>query len=181
MSLRATWIKSAGALVGLALLAGRPLPSLASAMPAQTVAPLSPVERDVLNRLNAAREAAGVAAVRPAAEISGIAQARSADMVARRYFAHEIPGCAASLDRCNVLGILDSRHVSYRWAGEILEWNLFLTRFDQNQTDAMAVEDFLHSPLHRAILLDPRYTEAGVGVAIGPDEKMLLTVVFLQT
>ena len=181
LSFRSAWIHAAGALAALTLTVVYPGASFAALSVPVGVEQLSPAESDVLHRLNDARQAAGIPPVTAASTIDAIARGRSDDMASRNYFAHEIPGCSALLDRCNVLGILDSRHISYHWAGEILEWNLFLTRFDQEQADAMAVEDFMRSPLHRAILLDPRYTEAGVGVGLGPDKKMLLTVVFLQT
>ncbi|MHB8619742.1 MAG: CAP domain-containing protein, partial [Chloroflexota bacterium] len=132
--------------------------ALAAAPPA---APVSPSEQDVLANVNAARRRHGLAPVVLSAGLDQVASWRSADMVAHKYFSHTFPGCNPEEGRwsslrkapCNFLGILDSQHVGYRWAGEVLEWNLFLTQFSPRQTDSMAVNDLLHSPLHRDIIL----------------------------
>lgn len=182
------WVRLAVG-VGLAVALLAPAPPAGATAP--SVSPFASVENDVMGRINAARLQRGVPSVDADGQLGAIAYARSADMVARAYFSHVNPDCGAQADRwlllpavgripCNVLALLDEKQVPYQWAGEILEWNLFLTQMAQDQADVRAVGDFLHSPAHRDILLDPRFNRAGTGVAIGSDRKMLLTVIFIQ-
>ncbi len=158
--------------------------------PSQAAAtPFAIVESDIFVRVNMMRAQNGIGPVTPDPQLAEIAYRRSSDMVSRNYFSHTFPDCQPERDvrwssalgiPCNVLGLLDSRRIAYAWAGEILEWNLFLTQFDQQQTDAMAMADFLRSPAHKSILLEPRFTNAGAGVAIGLDKKMIVTIIFTQ-
>ena len=74
-------------------------------------------------------------------------------MAARNFFDHDTPEGVGPGDRLTAAG--------YRWAfyGESLG-----AGFTSAQA---AFESWINSPPHRAILLDPKYTEIGVGYASG--------------
>jgi len=87
------------------------------------------------------------------------ASAHSASMVVHGYFAHEGPG--GSMDhRISRAGYLAS-------AGEFVIGE-DIGGGDGHRGSPMAVvRDWMHSPVHRANILDPKFRDAGVGVARG--------------
>jgi uncharacterized protein YkwD len=110
--------------------------------------------------LNAARAAAGRAPLRARPSLEEAATAHAADMVERRYFAHESPGGSNAADRARAAGYIGDAD---RWRiGEILIW----TRGAPLTANA-AVDAWLASPAHRRILLQRRYEDVGVGIAAG--------------
>jgi len=80
--------------------------------------------------------------------LSAAAAAHAADMAARGYFDHLSPEGSRPGDRVDQTG--------YRWrlVGETIA---------EAGTDVLALVAWNNSPSHRAALIDPRYTEAGVG------------------
>jgi uncharacterized protein YkwD len=81
-------------------------------------------------------------------------------MVARHYFAHTSLGGATLTDRIRRAGYLPSQG---RWsAGEILAW-----ASGSQATPRGLVDAWMASPEHRRILLDPKFSDVGVGVVAG--------------
>ncbi len=148
-------------------------------------------EEDLFARINLSRLERGLSALVPDSRLRELAAQRSADMLNRNYFSHVIPGCdrqsnalgplATAPAPCDFMALLDSQRVPYLAAGEVLEWNLYLTQFSQDQTDAMVIAELMRSPLHQQILLDVRFTNGSVGVAIGPDKRMIMTVLVTRS
>jgi uncharacterized protein YkwD len=87
------------------------------------------------------------------------ASAHSVSMVTHDYFAHEGPGGTVD-GRISRAGYLVSAHAFT--IGE----NIAAGGGRQGSPEAI-VEDWMHSPPHRANILDPSYRDAGVGVARG--------------
>jgi uncharacterized protein YkwD len=87
------------------------------------------------------------------------ASAHSVSMVTHDYFAHEGPG-----------GSVDSR---ISRAGYLARARAFTVGENiaagggRDGSPEAIVEDWMHSPPHRANILDPSYRDAGVGVARG--------------
>jgi uncharacterized protein YkwD len=142
-------------------------PQLASPPPPSAV---NGMESNLLAGINAQRAAAGAPPVSLAPELADFAHWRSADMAAHNFFAHSTSAGRGSLDA------LRDRGINYTLAGEILEKN----NFDDAETVGAAVNDFLNSPAHRAIMLDGRYTQVGVGFAVGGDGMHYFTAVFIR-
>jgi uncharacterized protein YkwD len=91
------------------------------------------------------------------------AQRYSLDMVARRFFAHVSPDGATLDRRVRRTGYL--RGARSWMLGEDIGW-----AEEPIATASSIVRAWMHSPSHRAIILDPRFSDAGVGVAAGvPD------------
>lgn len=121
-----------------------------------------------LTNLN--RTTNGLAALLMDRELNPVALSRSEDMLQRNYFSHQIPP-----DNHTVIDIFKSLGMSFRSAGENIEWNT-ATEFSTVQ---YASNDFFNSPSHRANILNPPYNKIGAAVAEGSGRRMY-TVLFMQ-
>jgi uncharacterized protein YkwD len=113
--------------------------------------------------MNGARANNGVAPVQQHGTLVGLARWRSADMLAKDYFSHTIPGCG-----CLVYAYYDSNGLGYDWAGENIGWNSGLA---DSQSPVRVHEQFMGSAGHRANVLDRRFTHGGVGAAAADGKK----------
>jgi uncharacterized protein YkwD len=147
--------------VGLGRLEGAPLYTFLFAVPeeewfaAQTAAlrDLARLRAAMLDRVNAERKRAGVRPLAANPRLDQAAQRHAADMLARRYFAHESPEGNTVRERSKAAGY------DWREIGEnIAEGQL---------TVAEVMDSWMHSPGHRRNLLDPGFRELGVGIALG--------------
>ncbi len=110
--------------------------------------------------INRARAEHGLASLRSAGALERAAAAHSRDMVRRDFFSHESPGGSTPQQRIDRTGYLNGAR---SWAiGETIAWGT-----GGYATPSSIVRGWLHSPGHRAILLDGRYHDLGIGVAIG--------------
>jgi uncharacterized protein YkwD len=81
-------------------------------------------------------------------------------MVARHYFAHVAPGGATPEARAIAANYITA---TVRWEiGECLAWGS-----GRAQTPAATVRHWMHSPMHRAIVLASWARDAGVGITTG--------------
>lgn len=128
---------------------------------------MPPLEAQFLDLLNADRIGNGLAPLEYDASLAAIARWRSEDMASRGYFSHDIGGY-------QVFQVLKDQGISYRIAGENLAFNYF----QPDQTAPAAEQALMQSPGHRANILRPDYTHAGVGIAFAPDGRVLFTQIF---
>ncbi|MEU2560192.1 CAP domain-containing protein [Streptomyces longispororuber] len=113
----------------------------------------SSAEAQVLALVNEERAKAGCRPVRADDRLAALAEAFSADMAARGFFAHTDPDGATPWDRAEKAGIKDL-------GGENIA---------RGQTDARAVMDaWMNSPGHRANILNCDYKTLGVGAHFAP-------------
>ena len=131
---------------------------------------MNSMEANLLAGVNAQRAAAGVPPVSINPALAGFAHWRSSDMASRNYFSHTTP------EGKNSLQLLRDRGISYSLAGEILDKN----DYGQAAAAKEAIANFLQSSAHRSIMLDPRYTQVGVGYALGSDGMNYFTAVFIR-
>jgi uncharacterized protein YkwD len=126
---------------------------------ATTVAPSTSAQA-VRCLVNAERAKRGLPPVRSVARLRLAAQRHAADMVRRGYFAHEGPDGSTLTSRARRAGYLSgARRYSL---GETIGWG------EAELSSAGAIVDaWMHSPGHKAIILDRRFTEVGVGIAAG--------------
>ncbi len=121
---------------------------------------LREVERGIFRLTNEARRRQGVPALSWDAALARVARAHSADMLRRGYFRHESPEGRTPHER-----VKDG--VSYALAGS--GENLWGAQGDQpleaERLPRIIVDTWLASPGHRANLLNPAFTDMGVGVA----------------
>jgi uncharacterized protein YkwD len=110
--------------------------------------------------LNQQRAGQGRSATSPNHRLALAAGRHAADMVARHYFAHTSLGGSTFVDRIRRTGYLPSKG---RWsAGEILAW-----ASGSQATPRGIVNAWMDSPEHRKILMDPTFSDVGVGVTFG--------------
>jgi uncharacterized protein YkwD len=110
--------------------------------------------------LNQERAGQGRTATSPNHRLAVAASRHAADMVARHYFAHTSLGGSTFVDRIRRTGYLPPKG---RWsAGEILAW-----ASGTQATPRGIVDAWMASPEHRTILMDPKFSEVGVGVTFG--------------
>jgi uncharacterized protein YkwD len=109
--------------------------------------------------VNAEREQRGLHRLHGDRRLHAVAVHQATDMVERSYFSHVTPGGSDFGDRVRAAGY----GRGHWWhAGEALAWGT-----QSRATPAVVVQEWLDSPHHRDILLDPQYRELAVGVAPG--------------
>jgi uncharacterized protein YkwD len=108
-------------------------------------------ESGILNAMNQVRVAAGLRPLRFDGKLHAAARAHSADMMRRGYFGHGAFGRRMS-----------GFHVHAKTVGENLAWGT-----GPYSAAKAVVQEWLTSPEHRANLLRPGFSRAGVGSAVG--------------
>jgi len=118
------------------------------------------MEAKMLELINEERVKRGLNALKADPEMQVVARAHAADMFARGYFSHYTPENKDPFDR------MKDRHVKFLTAGE----NLSLAR-----TLIMAHEGLMHSPGHRANILQPAFGRVGIGILDGGIYGIMVT------
>jgi uncharacterized protein YkwD len=134
----------------------------------------------MLDLINAERARAGAAPLSIDGVLDGVAQARSQDMIDRRYFSHHIPAGPTG-PAGMVFDILDRSHIQYAMAGENIALNNYINFYALTRTVEQTNTDLMNSPEHRANLLEPKYARIGIGMAFEQGTgKLIVTEVFVQ-
>jgi uncharacterized protein YkwD len=145
------------ALLPAASAAGRPPCGNSKAAPARLT--LHQMRSSELCLVNRVRAHYGLVALNFNAKLRDSATGHSDSMVVHRYFAHEGPGGSVDsrISRAGYLAQARSFVIGENIGGgtghQGSPWEIF--------------EDWMHSPPHRANILDPSFRDAGVGVARG--------------
>jgi uncharacterized YkwD family protein len=106
-------------------------------------------EREVVRLVNEIRRSNGLSELALNEELSRVARIKSEDMAENNYFSHNSPTYGSPFDMMKKFGI------SYRTAGENIA---------KGQRSAQAVVDaWMNSEGHRANILNPSFTQIGVG------------------
>jgi uncharacterized protein YkwD len=146
-----------------------PAPVQAPAAPAQVG--LSAVENYLLTAINQQRSAAGLTPVQVDGAITGLARSRSNDMAERNYFSHNTP------EGKNFLPMMSESKIAYKFAGEILARN----NYPDDEAGKIAIDSYLGSSAHKAIMLDGRFSLVGIGYTKSAEDGMqYYTVIFVQ-
>jgi uncharacterized protein YkwD len=134
---------------------GEPSEALAATCASATAKPTM-----TLCLINVQRHRHGLPAVRLNPRLSQAARAHSRDMVRRRYFSHTTPEGLSFADRIRGTGYL---RASRRWfVGENLAWG-----WRGRDSARRIVRAWMHSPPHREVMLNPAFSEVGIGIASG--------------
>jgi uncharacterized protein YkwD len=110
--------------------------------------------------VNVQRRRHGLPPVLSSRRLRHAAEGLAGDMVRRKFFSHVTPGGSTVSSRVRRTGYLAGAR---NWSlGETLAWG------EANDATAAAlVDSLMHSPPHRAIILDRKFREIGVGIAFG--------------
>ncbi|MCW3041191.1 MAG: hypothetical protein JWM31_3096 [Solirubrobacterales bacterium] len=146
--------------VGTTATASASASACANAAAATQAQDLDRAARTVRCLINDARARRHLPAVRPASRLQRAAARHSRAMLSAGLFDHTVPGELPLAVRVRRTGYLTRAR---RWSlGEAIAW----AQGDQTSPRAL-VAALLASPPHRAILLDPRFREIGVGLLRG--------------
>lgn len=107
----------------------------------------------IVDLVNAERAKAGLKPVTLNTELSHMAAVKARDMRDNHYFSHNSPIYGSPFEMMKSFGI------QYSYAGENIAAG--------QRTPEEVMEDWMNSPGHRANILNPNFTEIGVGVAKG--------------
>jgi uncharacterized protein YkwD len=130
---------------------------------------ITSVEKQAFDLINKKRSEAGLEPLVWNDELAELARLHSQDMADQKYFSHRGSDGSMVDDRADKLGIKN-------WSA-IGENIAFERGFDDAAN--FAVERWMESPTHKQNLLDKRWKETGMGVAILPDGTFYFTQVFL--
>ncbi|HEU4674439.1 MAG TPA: CAP domain-containing protein [Motilibacteraceae bacterium] len=131
------------------------LTALALAGPVRPAAAQGPGTATILAQVNASRAAAGLRPLALASDLSSVAYAWSRHMATTTVLAHN-PNLTGQVDDWQVVG----ENVGY----------------GPTVTDVETA--FMNSPRHRANILEPRYTQIGLGVVVDAQGTSWITQVF---
>jgi uncharacterized protein YkwD len=108
--------------------------------------------------INEERSANGLGALAPNGSLGRAGEHHARAMNSRNFFGHEPDGSPAS--RARQRGYMAG--ASWWMVGETLAWGR-----GSNGTPAAALSAMMASPMHRGVILDGRWRDLGVGVAMG--------------
>lgn len=127
--------------------------SVSLILPSYSVLSGAITQPNIVSLTNEARANQGLAALKTNAKLAAAAQAKAQDMLAKQYFAHTSPSGTTPWSWIRQAGY------SYSVSGENLAIHY--------TTAEGAFAGWLASPSHRANIVNPKFTEIGVGVAEG--------------
>ncbi|MDA0841118.1 MAG: CAP domain-containing protein [Planctomycetota bacterium] len=132
------------------------------ALSSSTTAAASPTSQ-LLGMINDERQRNGLDALNLDSRLSRVALAHSRDMLETDFFAHDSPSTG------NLKQRLESANIDFPVAGENLGFASSLSEVNRI---------LFESPGHRANLLNPEFTNVGLGIVNKEDGSFLVTQVF---
>ena len=133
----------------------------ADAGPSQATAPQ--LVRSTLCLLNGERSKRRMKRLRLNGRLSVAATRHASDMVRRDYFSHDSTSGKSFVDRIKLTGYL--RSASSWYVGENLAWGA-----GERSTPRSQLHAWMNSPGHRANIVNRRFREVGIGIAVGAPE-----------
>ena len=115
----------------------------------QTDSSVLAFEKEVVRLVNEQRVQNGLKPLKENWELSRVARYKSQDMVDKRYFSHTSPTYGSPFQMIKDFGL------SFRTAGENIAYG--------QRTPQAVVTAWMNSSGHRANILNPSYTQIGVG------------------
>jgi uncharacterized protein YkwD len=147
------------------------IPQVHYAAPAAATAPdpLRALAHKVFDKVNRQRRLHGLHELAWNDAVAAQARLQSLNMMQRGFFSHFDPQRGSLASRLNRSGIGWTR------CGE----NIFREQGMDEPADE-AVEGWMRSPAHRASILDPLFTQTGVGIAISSETEYFVTQIFIR-
>ena len=133
----------------------------ADSVPSEATAPQ--LVRSTLCLLNGERSKRHMKRLRLNGHLSEAATHHASDMVRREYFSHDSTNGQSFVDRIKRTGYLQS--ASSWYVGENLAWGA-----NERSTPRSQLRAWMNSPGHRANILNRRFREIGLGLALGAPE-----------
>ena len=121
--------------------------------------------------INRDRSDAGLRPLRLDPRMASIAQVRADTMAREDRMSH------VSANGTSVFDLIDQRHITWYFAGEIIAWNNWPTLADSG---AAANRGWMGSPQHHEIIVSTEYNYVGVALAVTPSGGRYWSVDFLR-
>lgn len=118
----------------------------------------------MVSLVNQARSQAGLKPLATDNALINLAGLKANDMITKNYFSHTSPTYGSPFDMMRTYG------VSYLYAGENLA---------MNSNVQSAEQALMNSPEHKANILNPNYTDIGVGIAQKSDGSRVYVQMFI--
>lgn len=125
---------------------------------------MSSDESRILQLVNAERAKTGAKPLSSNSSCTKLARMKSQDMVNNNYFSHQSPTYGSPFD------MLKANNVSYMSAGENIA---------MNQSADAAFKAWMNSEGHRKNILNPNFTDLGVGIAPKGNGSYIYTQLFI--
>lgn len=122
-------------------------------------------QREVLKLVNEERNKAGLKPLTLNSNLSNIATIKSQDMINKNYFSHTSPTYGSPFDMMKKFG------VSYKTAAENIAKG--------QTTPQQVMNSWMNSSGHRSNILNPNFTQLGVGVAKSSNGTIYWTQMFI--
>jgi uncharacterized protein YkwD len=158
-------------LLAVAMLTALAPVATASAAASYSTAQISEAEFAVQTLINSKRNAAGLVALKWDSRVAELARERAEYMAQTGIFSHR------EADGDDVFDKIADSGITWYGAGEIIAWN---NAEDLDYSAAFAVQGWMNSAGHKAIILSKGYNYVGFGMAIGQDGKRYWAGVFLK-
>lgn len=130
---------------------------------------ISQLEHKAFEILNEKRKENGLPPIQWSEDMAKVARLHSENMAKYKFFSHEGQDGSMVNDRADALGFS-----KWRAIGENIAYN----RGYDNPVE-FACQRWMQSPSHRENILNPRWKEAGVGVAVTAEGTYYFTQVFV--
>lgn len=131
--------------------------SASAALPPFDVTTVAQAETNLAALVDSARSAQGLIPFQLDPDVMTIARQRAETMAATNVLSHANP------DGTDVFDTIAAKGIPWFGAGEVIVWNSWPAESDST---AQAVQAWLNSPPHRAILLSGDFNYAGFGAAV---------------
>ncbi|MCY6353656.1 CAP domain-containing protein [Clostridium sp. ZS2-4] len=123
------------------------------------------LENEVLRLVNVERGKQGLKPLKANWQLSRVARYKSQDMIDKNYFSHTSPVYGSPFNMIKNFGI------NYRRAGENIAYG--------QRTPAEVMKAWMNSPGHRQNILNPNYSQIGVGAAKAKNGQLYWTQMFI--
>lgn len=123
-------------------------------------------EKEVIRLVNLERKKRGLAPLKNNPQLSKVARYKSQDMISKNYFSHQSPTYGSPFKMMQSFGI------RFTAAGENIAMG--------QKTPQQVMNAWMNSPGHRSNILNPRFTQIGVGLAISRNGRPYWTQMFIR-
>ncbi|WP_341350040.1 MULTISPECIES: CAP domain-containing protein [Caloramator] len=123
-------------------------------------------EREVIRLVNVERAKVGLKPLSENVKLSKVARIKSQDMINKKYFSHYSPTYGSPFDMMKKFGI------RFRAAGENIAMG--------QKTPKEVMNAWMNSAGHRRNILNPNFTQIGVGVAKDSKGRLYWTQMFIR-
>lgn len=126
---------------------------------------MSSDQRQALKLLNDDRKKRNLAPLQFNPQLATLAESYARDMIDRDFFSHRNPEGQTPFER------MKERQIDFGYAGENIAFN---------ESVYAAQQAFMHSPSHKANILNPHYTQVGIGVVKSTTGRVYVVQEFID-